>query len=133
MKLAVAVTLSCLCLAWPARAQQSGTGVSVGARIAPTADKAQSVNVTFQLTMPAPELASSEAMTTAMAATTQSLYDIVNHECDVLTAVLKGACRLSRLSITANLNGPNAQPVLGNRANFVNANANATYDIDAAK
>lgn len=132
MKLAVAITFACLVLARHAVGQQSGAVVNRTAPISAAAEKTQTVNVTFQLTMPAPEVSSPEDMTKAMAATTQSLYDIVNHECDVLTAVLKGTCRLGKLSINGNLNGPNAPPALGNRANFVNVNATATFEFEAA-
>jgi hypothetical protein len=94
----------------------------------------QTVTITVQLNMPASGIASSADMTKAIAGTTQSLYDIVNHECEVLTEALKGACRLIRLNVGGNLNDPNSNlPTFGNRQNaspIVSANANATFEID---
>jgi hypothetical protein len=96
------------------------------------ADKPQTLNVTFQLSVPAPDVSSSQDMTKAMASTSGALYDIVNHECDVLTAALKGTCRLVRLNIGGNYNDPNSLPNFGNRPNIapiISASANATFEI----
>jgi hypothetical protein len=129
MKLAVAVVFACLALGRHAGAQQTMTMINGTARTVAAVEKSETVTINFQLNMPAPELTSSQDMTNEMAATTQSLYDIVNHECDVLTAALKGNCKLTRLSIGGNVGGQNNQN-FGNRGNLVNANANATFEID---
>ena len=128
MKLAVAVIFACLALVRQASAQQNLVVIDGAARTFAVADKPETVTINFQLSMPAPELATSRDMTNSMAASTQSLYDIVNHECDVLTAVLKGTRRLGRLNVGGNVGGPNI-PNFGNRGNLVNVNANATFEI----
>ena len=61
-----------------------------------------------------------------MASASQSLYDIINHECEVLTATLGGACRLVQINIGGNLNSR-----MNNGVSAVNANANATFEIEA--
>jgi hypothetical protein len=127
--LAVAVVFACLALGRQADAQQNVVVINGAARTLAAAERPQTVTINFQLTLPAPELTSSQDMTSSMAATTQSLYDIVNHECDVLTATLKGTCRLSKLNIGGNVGGQSV-PNYGNRGNVVSANANATFEID---
>ena len=90
------------------------------------ADRAQTISITFQLSMPLSPPASTEDMTKTMAGTSQPLYDIVNHECQVLIASLGGTCRLVQLNIGGNLNNR-----MINGTSFVSANANAVYEIDA--
>ena len=36
-----------------------------------------------------------------MTAVSQSLYEIVNRECDVISSVLKGECRLVQININS--------------------------------
>jgi hypothetical protein len=134
MRLTVAATIVCMMLAQHAIAQNNVVVINGGGRIGAVSDKPQTVMVTFQLTMPAPATASSTDMTNAMAATNQSLYDIVNHECEVLAAALKGTCRLIRLNVGGNFAEAGGNPTLGNRGNgpVVNANANATFEIEPA-
>ena len=91
-------------------------------------EKAQRVSVNVQLSMPAPTLTSVADWTKAIETANQSLYEIINHECDVLGAALKGGCRLVQINT-----GGNA----GNRVNtsagtdaLINVNANATFEID---
>ncbi len=52
-----------------------------------------------------------------MAAINQSLYDIINQECAVLTAVLKGDCKLSRLSTSGNFNDQHPAPLVNRHGN----------------
>jgi hypothetical protein len=135
MRLTVAATIVCVMLAQHATAQNNVVVIHNGGRILAVSDKPQTVTVTFQLTMPAPAGASSSDMTNAMAATNQSLYEIVNHECEVLTAALKGTCRLIRLNVGGNFADAGGNvPMPGNRGNgpVVNANANATFEIEPA-
>lgn len=65
-------------------------------------------------------------MTKTMASASQSLYDIINHECEVLTATLGGACRLVQLNVGGSLNTR-----MNNGVPTVSANANATFEIEA--
>jgi len=132
MKFAAVIPLAGMLLAHHASAQ-NGVMINNGNRSPAASEKPQMVNVTVQLTLPAPDISSSADMTKAMAAANQSLYDIINHECDVLTTALKGSCRLGRLTVGSNFNDPGFNlPVLGNRPNVapvVSANANATFEI----
>lgn len=133
MRLTLAATLACSILAHHAMAQN--VVMSNNANHPPTApDKPRSITVTFQITVPAPAVASPEDITKAVAASNQSLYDIINHECSVLTAALKGSCRLGRLNVSGNFNEMNFNPMaFANRGNanpMVSANASATFEID---
>lgn len=132
MKLIAGIAVLSLALT-NAAAAQNVLMINNGNRPAVTTDKPQTVSVTFQLTLPAPTSSTSADMTKAMAATSQSLYDIINRECDVLTAVMKGDCHLSRLTIGGNYNETNYVPVpFGSRPSnspVVNANATATFEI----
>jgi hypothetical protein len=133
MRLTVAAMIVGMILANHANAQNV-LMINNGNRAIGGSGQPQTVTITFNLVLPAPAVSSSEDMTKAMAATTQSLYDIVNHECDVLTAALKGDCRLSKLNIGGNFNDANLNvPNFGNRPNagpIVNANATATFEIE---
>jgi hypothetical protein len=103
MKLAVTAALMLVAsmAAQPASAQPVQITGTVN-HAAGTPEKPETVSVTLQLVLPAPAGSSSVDMTQAMAATSQSLYDIINRECDVLSAVLKGNCRLTRLNVGGN-------------------------------
>ncbi len=61
-----------------------------------------------------------------MADVSQSLYEMVNRECEILSAVLKGTCRATRVNVSAsiNANGYGNQP-----CPVVNATANAMFEI----
>lgn len=120
MKSLIAATLISVCLVQPGIAQ-----------IWPGGSDAQPKNVTIsvQLSSPAPAVSSSEDMTKAMSATTQAIYNIINHECEVLTATLAGSCRLVRLNTGSNFNDVNV-PGFGVRPGpGVSANATATFEI----
>ena len=86
------------------------------------------------MTTPAPNITSSEDITKAVAATNQLLFDIIDHECNVLAAALKGNCRLTRLNVGGNFNDTNFNPLMlpnrGTISPMVSANANATFEID---
>jgi hypothetical protein len=84
----------------------------------------QTVSANFQISRAAPADASTSDLTGLMASVTQSLYDIVNRECDVLSVSLKGSCRVLQVNVSANINNR------GNgRGPFVSANANATFEM----
>jgi len=83
------------------------------------------VTANFQLSAPTPATASAGDLTKTMAAVSQSLYEIVDRECDVLSAALKGDCRLVQINVGSNINDR-----MNNGVPFVNANANATFEID---
>jgi hypothetical protein len=135
MKLVVTAALMCFALTGVQHANaQNVPMINNGNRVAGAPQKPETVSVTFQLALPAPVISSSEDMTKAMAASSQSLYDIINHECDVLSAALKGSCRLIRLTVGGNYNDANAgMPPYFNRPNamsVVNATATATFEIE---
>ena len=133
MRPTVVVALCCSLLAHHAVAQNV-VMINNGNRAAPAPDKPRTVTVTFQMSQPAPTVTSSEDITKAVAATNQSLYDIVNRECGVLTAALKGDCRLTRLTVGGNFNDMNFNPLAfanrGNTSAVITANATATFEID---
>lgn len=89
-------------------------------------ERAQTISVNLQFTTPVPALPSTADTTKTMASASQSLYDIVNRQCEVLTAALGGACRLVQLNIGGNLNTR-----VNNGVPTVSANANATFEIEA--
>ena len=131
----IAASALALLLLAPAAQAQNVVMFNGSNRPAPSSGKPQTVSITFQLTLPAPDTSASAEMTKAMAATSQSLYDIINRECDVLNAVLKGDCKLSHLNIGGNFNENGYTPVpFGARPNngpVVNATATATFEIGA--
>ncbi|HTB44658.1 MAG TPA: hypothetical protein VK741_13595 [Acetobacteraceae bacterium] len=135
MKLAVTAALMLLALTavQPVHAQNV-LMINNANRVGGAPDKPETVSITLQLALPAPAMSSAPDMTKAMADTSQSLYDIINHECDVLSAALKGGCRLTRLNIGGNYSDSNANmPPFLNRPNgtsVVNASATATFEID---
>jgi len=134
MRLTIAAALVSLVAAHHATAQNVVV-INNANRPPVTAERLRTVTMTFQMTMPSPVMSSSEDITKAVAATNQSLLDIINHECSVLTATLKGNCRLSRLNVGGNFNETNFNPLnLPNRGTVspaVSANANATFEINS--
>ena len=83
------------------------------------------VTANFQMSAPTPAAAPVADLTKTMAAVSQSLYEIVNRQCDVIGAVLKGECRLVHINVNSNVNDR-----MNNGVPFVNANANATFEIE---
>jgi hypothetical protein len=83
------------------------------------------VTANFQMSAPTPAAAPVADLTKTMAAVSQSLYEIVNRECEVIGAVLKGECRLVQINVNSNVNDR-----MNNGVPFVNANANATFEIE---
>ncbi len=83
------------------------------------------VTANFQLSAPTQATASAADLTKTMAAVSQSLYEIVDRECDVLSAALKGDCRLVQINVGSNVNDR-----MNKGVPLVNANANATFEID---
>ncbi len=87
--------------------------------------KGPRVTLNFQLSAPPAASMSPGDLTKAMAGLSQSLYEIVDRQCDVLSAALKGECRLVQININSNINDR-----MNNGTPFVTANANATFEID---
>ncbi|MGO8832852.1 MAG: hypothetical protein ACLQE9_08555 [Roseiarcus sp.] len=87
--------------------------------------KGPRVTANFQLSAPPPASASPSELTKALGALSQSLYEIIDRECDVLGAALKGDCRLVQININSNINDR-----MNNGVPFITANANATFEID---
>ena len=83
------------------------------------------VTANFQLSAPTPAGAPVADLTKTMATVSQSLYEIVNRECEVLGAVLKGECRLVQINVNSTVNDRR-----NNGIPTVNANANATFEIE---
>ena len=94
-------------------------------------EKGQQVSINVQLSMPTPALTSTPEWTKAIATANQSLFEIINRECDVLGAALQGDCRLVQINTGSNTgNRPNpGLPFTGVSAS-VNVNANATFEIE---
>lgn len=93
-------------------------------------ERSLQVSVNVQLTMPTSVPTSTPEWTKAIATANQSLFEIINRECDVLGAALQGDCRLVQINTGSNS---------GNRSNpggstgvsaSVNVNANATFEIE---
>jgi hypothetical protein len=118
MKFASAVLMVAAMSAAPAQAQNWRMFDNSGA-------KGMRVTANFQLSAPTPATATASDLTKTMAAVSQSLYEIVDRECDVLGAALKGDCRLVQINVGSNINER-----MNNGVPFVNANANATFEID---
>jgi hypothetical protein len=118
MKIASAVLIVAALSATQAQAQNWRMLDSSGA-------KGMRVTANFQLSAPTQATASAGELTRTMAAVSQSLYEIVDRQCDVLGAALKGDCRLVQINVGSNINDR-----MNNGVPFVNANANATFEID---
>ena len=115
MKLIAAALLLVVAGITPALAQNWGNSGPKGPR----------VTLNFQLSAPPAASMSPGDLTKAMAGLSQSLYEIVDRQCDVLSAALKGECRLVQININSNINDR-----MNNGTPFVTANANATFEID---
>jgi hypothetical protein len=92
------------------------------------------VMANFQIVSPVNSPATTSDLTKALALANQSLYDIVNRQCEVIEAAMKSDCRIVQLNVNGNINDrlPQFTPP-GERQNpqvqFVNANAQATFLI----
>lgn len=94
-------------------------------------EKTQHVSVNVQLSMPTPALTSTPDWTKAIATANQSLFEIINRECDVLGAALQGNCHLVQINTGSNTgNRPNPGGPFAGVTTTVNVNANATFDIE---
>jgi hypothetical protein len=114
-------------LALPAQAQNWGAWND------PTG-KAVRLTVNLQIATPVNSDASAADLTKALAQANQSLYDIIDHQCDAISAALKGDCRIVQLNVNGNINErmqqfvpPGERP---NQRQMVNANANATFLVE---
>ncbi|HEX3989534.1 MAG TPA: hypothetical protein VHX39_00035 [Acetobacteraceae bacterium] len=87
----------------------------------------QTFSMHFQLSQTLQGNASSTDLSNMMANASQTLYDLANRECELLTVAFKGTCRVTQVNVGANINGP-----MNGRGPVVNSNANATYEIDPA-
>ena len=133
MKIVIATALACMVLVVPAMAQNNVVVINNGARPLISSGKPRTVTMTFQLALPAPPASAPADMTKAMTDTSAALYEIINHECDLLASVLNGNCRLIRLNIGGNFNDANAMQGFAGRPGSdptVNANANVTFEIE---
>lgn len=96
--------------------------------------KAVRLTVNLQIATPVNSGSSASDLTKALAQANQSLYDIIDHQCDAIGAALKGECRIVQLNVNGNINErmqqfvpPGERP---NQQQTVNANANATFLIE---
>lgn len=86
--------------------------------------KGTRVTANFQLSAPPSASTATGDLTKTMAGLSASLYEIIDHECTVLGAALKGECRLVQVNINSNVNERmNGGP-------FISANGNATFEVD---
>ena len=118
-------------MAAPAQAQT--IVINHGATPVAFGDRLQRITINFQLSTPAPAMAATPDWTKAISNVSQSLFDIVNNECDVLTKTLKGDCRLVQLNTGGNINSRSAYgSSFGGENGSVSVNANATFEIGKA-
>ncbi len=94
--------------------------------------KGQKVTVNLTLSNPVSPTDMATEWSSQLGDANQSLYKIVGAECAILTAVLKGCCRLVQITTTGNINDRNnfGNPQPGTAA--VNVNATATFEIEAS-
>ena len=85
----------------------------------------QTFSMHFQLSQTMQSTSSSTDLSNMMANASQTLYDLVNRECEILSVAFKGTCRVTQVNVGSNINGP-----MNGRGPVVNSNANATYEID---
>jgi hypothetical protein len=89
------------------------------------------ITANFQISTPLGANASAADLTKALTLANQSLYEIINRQCDVIGAALKGDCKIVQLNVNGNINERVQQ--FGDRVSplqMVNANANATFLIE---
>ena len=96
------------------------------------------VNANFQVSLPIDDGAASGDVSKALTSASQSLYDLISRQCDVLANEYKGECRIVQLNVNTSLNDrqimqftpPGERPAPPRQ--HVNANANAVYEISPA-
>ena len=102
---------------------------------APGEARPMSITANFQLRIPVDASAPTADMTKALAQANQSLGDLANRQCDVLSAAFKSDCRVVQLNMSANVNDRRAMQQFNNdfaaAQKFVNANLNATFELSA--
>jgi hypothetical protein len=131
MKLAPALVFAFVAASAPALAQECR-------QCADGIDKTVRINANFQVSLPVDDNTASADMSKAMTSANQSLYDVINRQCDVLANEYKGDCRVVQLNVNTSLNDrQNVQFVppgarLNQPKQHVNANANAVFEIAPA-
>ena len=93
------------------------------------ADRIQTLMTTFQLSRNIPTSTPQVDLTNGMARATQSLYDIINRQCEVIGLSFKGECRLVLIQINGNIGNANYRSPPGGGLMF-NATATATFEIE---
>jgi hypothetical protein len=114
---------------------------SAHAQSADASAKAISVRANYQVTISIDPAAPMTDVTKALVQANQSLGDLANRECDVLSAVFKSDCHATQINLTANVNEQRRNLQMNNDCcgsqRQVNANLNATFNLtppsDAAK
>lgn len=95
----------------------------------PISARAQRVTMSLTIISAMPTGAGTSELTAGFTAANQSLYSVVDHECDVLAPLLHADCRLVQMTTNGNAN---------ERANFgnppgnpvISVTANATFELD---
>jgi hypothetical protein len=103
--------------------------------------KGISVRANYQVTISIDPAAPMTDVTKALVQANQSLGDLANRECEVLSAVFKSDCHATQINLTANVNEQRRNMQMNNDCcgsqRQVNANLNATFNLtppsDAAK
>src|SRR5271169_6310054 len=67
-------------------------------------NKGVRVTANFQIAALAGPTASAADLTAALAQVSQQFYEIVNRQCDVIAAALKGQCHVVQLNVNGNVN-----------------------------
>jgi hypothetical protein len=121
--LAVSILFLCASAATAQNAKPPGDGDA----------KPISITANFQMRIPVDASASMADVTKALTQANQSLGDLANRECDVLTQAFKSDCRVVQLNMGANVNDRRVMQQFNNdfsgSQKSVNANLNATYEL----
>ena len=96
--------------------------------VAPVPAKVQRVTIALTITNATQPGTAPGEMTAGFTAANQALFNVIDHECDVLSPLLHGGCRLVQLTTNGNANerqnyGQQNNPVIA-------VTANATFEID---
>ncbi|HEY4927348.1 MAG TPA: hypothetical protein VII20_23315 [Roseiarcus sp.] len=131
LSLAMSTLVLCVCAAAAQSAKPPGDADG----------KPINITANFQMRIPIDASASMADVTKALTQANQSLGDLANRECDLLTDAFKSDCRVVQLNMGANVNDRRGMQQFNNdfggMQRSVNANLNATYELtsqaDAAK
>lgn len=124
----VIISLACLCLATTSAVQAQtiimNNGGTTNLSRASDERRKTSVTVNIQLSLPAIAHDNVPDLTASLSLGNKAVFDIVDHECDVLSKSLNGTCRVIQVNNNSNVGRP------GQSGSSVSASASATFEID---